>query len=166
MSANVKKWFAASEEKTFEIEDGSPKRCLLLDDDADFTEIVAEYLQTQGYQVTIVKNGAEGLKKIMAEDYDALICDMVMPGLPGDMFYLAVEKVKPRLCKRFVFVTGHRGDPKIDAFIRRVGGFMLWKPFEMQDLVTAIRTVMRKAEAAEAAAQSGNPWANRARAVS
>ncbi len=91
------------------------------------------------------KSGVEGLKKIMADDFDLVICDMVMPSLPGDMFYLAVERTKPRLCRRFIFITGHKGDPKIDAFIRRVGGLMLWKPFQMHELQRAIQSVLRKA---------------------
>jgi hypothetical protein len=60
------------------------------------------------------------------------------------MFYLAVERTKPHLCKRFIFMTGHRGDPKIDEFIRRVKGLMLWKPFEMYMLTEAIQTVLKK----------------------
>lgn len=138
------------EEKTHDMGDlDLPKKCLVLDDDEDFVGIMTDFLGTQNYQVFTAKNGVEGLKKIMADDFDIIICDMVMPSLPGDMFYIAVERTKPRLCKRFIFVTGHKGDPKIDAFIRKVGGLMLWKPFQMQDLQMAIQSVLRKAEKAE-----------------
>jgi DNA-binding response OmpR family regulator len=151
-----KQWFAnVAEEKTHEMGDlDLPKKCLLLDDDEDFVEILSEYLRSQNFQVFPAKNGVEGLKKIMADDFDLIICDMVMPHLPGDMFYVAVERTKPRLCRRFVFVTGHMGDPKIDAFIRKVGGLMLWKPFQMHDLATAIQNVLRKAEKAESEGKS------------
>ena len=82
---------------------------------------------------------------VLRTDYDAIVCDMVMPGFPGDMFYLAVQRVRPQLCRRFVFTTGHRADPKIDQFIRQVKGLMVWKPFQPHELIEAIKTVVRKA---------------------
>jgi DNA-binding NarL/FixJ family response regulator len=84
------------------------------------------------------------LKKILSDDFEIILCDMVMPNFPGDMFYLAVERVRPNLCKRFIFMTGHKGDPKIGEFIRRIRGLMLWKPFEMHVLFDAIKAVNSK----------------------
>lgn len=145
-----KQWFASTEEKTHDIgELEMPRKCLVVDDDEDFVNLMSQFLQLQNYQVFTAKNGVEGLKKIMADDFDVVVCDMVMPHLPGDMFYLAVQRTKPRMCRRFVFVTGHRGNPKIDGFIRQVGGMMLWKPFQMHELIAAIKSVLRKAEKAE-----------------
>jgi CheY-like chemotaxis protein len=120
----------------------APKRVLMLEDEVEFSAIVKDLLQTQGYVVTCVSSGVEGFKRVMAEDYDVIICDLLMPALPGDMFYLAVEKTKPRLCKRFVFISGHRADPRWEAFIKRVNGLILWKPFPMKDLLAAIEKAL------------------------
>ena len=84
--------------------------------------------------MTAVKSGVEGLKAVMAADFDVIVCDMLMPHLPGDMFYLAVEKTKPYLCKKFIFITGHKGLPKIDNFIKSINGTILPKPFHMDTL--------------------------------
>lgn len=121
-----------------------PRRLLLLEDDPDLTRLLTDFLAAEGFEVVCVKNGVEGLKHIMADDFDIVLCDMVMPHLPGDMFYVAVERVRPHICKRFVFMTGHKGNPKIDAFIREVKGLVLWKPFQMCDLLDAIRSILRK----------------------
>jgi DNA-binding NarL/FixJ family response regulator len=86
----------------------------------------------------------EGLKKILADDYSVILCDMVMPNFPGDMFYLAVERARPHLCKRFIFMTGHKGERKIEQFIRRIRGLMLWKPFEMHVLFDTIQSVTKR----------------------
>jgi CheY-like chemotaxis protein len=137
-------------EKTYEIPDAAesirPKEMLILEDDVALAIQLKEALETQGYVVTIVSNGAEGLKRILATDFNIILCDMVMPNFPGDMFYLAVERVRPLLCKRFVFMTGHKGDRKIEQFIRRIRGFMLWKPFEMHVLFETIKVVNDKNE--------------------
>jgi DNA-binding NarL/FixJ family response regulator len=72
---------------------------------------------------------------------------MIMPGFPGDMFYRAVERIRPHLCKRFLFMTGHTGDRQIDQFIRGVRGLMIFKPFQLHELLEAMRVVLNKAEA-------------------
>ena len=110
------------------------KTVLLLEDDIHFAEVLKSYLESLFYEVTSVKSGVEGLKAVMARDYDVIVCDMLMPRLPGDMFYLAVEKTKPHLCKRFIFITGYHGMPKIDNFIKAINGTILPKPFHMDTL--------------------------------
>lgn len=139
---------AYQEEKTYEIPDDlvapDPRRILLLEDDGQLAANLKEILESHQYLVTIVSDGAAGLQQLLAADFDVIVCDMVMPGFPGDMFHMAVQRTRPHMCKRFVFTTGHRADPKIDAFIRRVKGLMLWKPFQVHELLDAIETVLRK----------------------
>jgi len=127
------------EEKTTKI--------LLLEDEGEFTEILQIYLEANGCSVTCVGNGLDGLKLVMKEDFDLILCDMMMPNLPGDMFYLAVERTKPQLCKRFIFMTGYKGDFKIEEFIRRVEGIMLWKPFQLHELMDTIKSVLQVVDA-------------------
>jgi len=122
---------------------------LLVDDDPHLTCILRDFLSAFSCDVTAAKNGVEGLRQIMASDFDIVLCDMVMPTFPGDKFYIAVERIKPRLCRRFIFMTGHKADPQWDIFIRKVGGMVLWKPFHLQELITTIRTVLRKARCAD-----------------
>lgn len=139
-------------EKTHEIPDdfdaNAPKSVLILEDDASLSLVLKEYLESFSINVTVVASGVEGIQKILAKDYDAIVCDMVMPNFPGDMFYRAVERARPQLAKRFVFMTGHQGDAKIDAFIRSIRGLILWKPFQFPDLLTAVQSVIRKGQAA------------------
>ena len=145
---SYKRFYIPGQEKTHEIpEDETPpdkRKILVLDDDKDLIFLIKEFLAAQHFDVIAVENGVEGVKQVMATDFDVILCDMAMPKLPGDMFYLAVERTKPHLTKRFIFMTGHRGDPKIDEFIRRVRGLMLWNPFEMYMLTEAVQSVLKK----------------------
>lgn len=120
------------------------KQVLVLEDDLELTRLLREVLQAHAFQVITAKDGVEGLKHVMAGDFDVILCDLMMPNLPGDMFYLAVQRARPHLARRFVFMTGHRADPKWDAFARKVGALILWKPFQMQDLIDALHGVIRK----------------------
>ena len=120
------------------------KRILLLEDDEMLKSIIKEFLESNFYDVVAVTNGAEGVRAVLKQDFDVIICDMMMPKLPGDMFYTAIERMRPHLCRRFVFITGHRGNPKINDFIKQVKGTMLAKPFHMDDLIEAIAFVQVK----------------------
>lgn len=120
------------------------RKILILEDEVDFAILLKEFLEENDYTVRTVFNGAEGIKLIMAEGYDVIICDMLMPNLPGDMFYMAVEKIKPQLCKRFIFMTGHQGDPRVYKFIRNVRGKVLLKPFHFPALLNAVSEIIKK----------------------
>jgi CheY-like chemotaxis protein len=130
--------------------DGKPpdrgRTVLMLEDDPDLAAVLQAFFETEGYIVTRVANGVEGLKRVITSDFNVVLCDMLMPHLAGDMFYAAVERVKPALCKRFIFMTGHRADPKWDAFVRKVGAIMLFKPFELHVLAETVQTMLRKTQ--------------------
>lgn len=119
------------------------KTVLVLDDDVSFTDTLKDVLESHRYRITIVPSGAEGVKQILAADFDAIVCDMVMPNFPGDMFYKAVERARPHLCRRFIFATGHKDDAKIVQFIKQTGRIALWKPFAMRELLDALEFVTR-----------------------
>lgn len=114
---------------------GTRKKVLLLEDDAAFKEIMADFLTENGYEVKAVQNGVEGVHEVLAGDFEVILCDMLMPTLPGDMFYRAVERMRPHLCERFVFMTGYRGNAKVNQFIETVRGTVLTKPFHVDDLL-------------------------------
>ena len=92
--------------------------------------------------------GVEGLREIRKEPFDLIICDMMMPMLSGDMFYLAVEKLKPALRNRFIFMTGHRSNPTVTNFVKNVDTsvftFVLEKPFLLSELLEALLIVESK----------------------
>lgn len=145
---STKLYFAPAAEKTHSLDEGGERmvarRILILDDDAPFAQLTAALLRENGYEVDTACDGVEGIKKIMAGDYAVILCDMVMPNCAGDMFYTAVQRVKPHLCKRFIFMTGHRGDRKIDDFIRGIKGLAIWKPFQNHVLMESIRLIEEK----------------------
>src|SRR5262245_11401016 len=126
--------------------DGKRLRILMLEDDEQLATTLNTFLESNACTVTKVENGVEGLRLIMVEDFDLVLCDMVMPTFPGDKFYVAVERVKPALCRRFLFMTGHHANPKYETFIKEIGGQILWKPFAPRELLEAIQSALRRAD--------------------
>ena len=121
------------------------RKVLLLEDRDDFREVLRDYLVSCSYQVVSVNSGIEGLREIMTNGgFDLIICDMLMPRMGGEMFYWAVTRVRPATRDRFIFFTGHKNNPAIEFFFKRVNAKVLFKPFKLAALDSAIRDVLLK----------------------
>ena len=92
------------------------QRVLLLEDRDDFREVLHDYLVSRSFQVTPVPSGVEGLREIIKDPFDLIVCDMMMPRVGGEMFYWAVTRVRPAAGQRFIFFTGHKNNPRINFF--------------------------------------------------
>jgi DNA-binding response OmpR family regulator len=138
MSSNIDytAWFTRKDE--------GPQKILILEDDIELQSSIRDYLALRGCNVYTSQDGAGGIRQVMAMDFDAIICDMIMPNFPGDKFYLATSRVKPHLCERFIFVTGDCSNCHVVEFIRSVNGTVLFKPFRFEDLGCAIDKVLDK----------------------
>ena len=119
-------------------------RVLLLEDRDDLRSVLDDYLVSRSYQVTSVRSGVEGLREIMKNRFELIICDMMMPQMGGEMFYWAVSRVRRAAAQKFIFVTGHQNNPAIAFFFERVKATVLVKPFKLAALDSAIRDVFRK----------------------
>lgn len=58
-----------------------PMRLLLIEDDVRLCRLVKEYLEGMGYSVSMAHNGPAGLETALAQRFDALIVDVMLPGL-------------------------------------------------------------------------------------
>lgn len=59
------------------------KQILIVEDDADIAAIERDYLELSGYAVTIAPDGTAGLEKALAETFDLLLLDVMLPGVDG-----------------------------------------------------------------------------------
>ena len=130
---------------------------LLVEQDPAFSELLCSYLESQSFYVTCVSNATEALRQMASTDFDVIVTDMVLQGPSGEDFYCEVERVRPELCRRIIFMTGHDAERRTDDFIRRVRALMLWKPFPLADLLSATQTVRRKAGLARALTSLPSP---------
>jgi len=121
------------------------KSILLLDDDIDLADTLKHLLETHNFVVTTVPSGVEGLHEVMQFDFDIIMCDMMMPKMPGDMFYFAVQRTKPQLCSRFIFITGYLDKPEVVHFLSGLpDAVVLDKPISDADLIRSISFVLKR----------------------
>jgi CheY-like chemotaxis protein len=120
------------------------RRVLLLEDRSDYRNVLREYLVSCSYKVTSVSSGSEGLREIMKARFDIILCDMMMPQMGGEMFYWAVTRVRPAAHESFIFFTGHKNNPPIEFFFKRIKARVLYKPFKLSLLDAAIQEIFLK----------------------
>lgn len=114
---------------------------LVVDDNVELARTYQELLQSHDYRVTTAHDGVHALKFIQDADVDAILCDLSMPQLEGDMFYYAAQRVRPELTRRFIFVTGQAENPKYNAFLKQTGVPVLSKPVPVNGLLDALKNI-------------------------
>jgi CheY-like chemotaxis protein len=125
------------------------KHVLVVDDDIQLALTFQALLQVYGYRVSTAADGAQALKVVLNSDVDAILCDLQMPELTGDLFYVEVGRLRPHLLKRFIFITGNADEPLYQTFLKSVKAPLLSKPVSIDRLLGKLKAVL-EAEAGSA----------------
>jgi len=118
------------------------KAILLVDDDKQLASALQWILADENFLVDVAFDGDEALLKVKAHDYDAVICDLKMPNLRGDQFYLKAREGRPDLGDRFIFITGYATDPHVRHFLIENEVKFLVKPFPIAGLINCVRELL------------------------
>jgi PAS domain S-box-containing protein len=118
-------------------------RVLVVDDEDLVREAVRRMLRH--YVVATASSARDALALLEAgETYDALVCDVMMPGMGGVDFYETLAERDPEAARRVVFVTGGALTARDGEFLKSVPNPTVEKPFEPSALRRAIESVRRK----------------------
>ena len=118
------------------------KSILLVDDDKQLASALQWILADENFLVDLAFDGEEAMEKFTAGEYDAVVCDLMMPRLRGDEFYLQATEMRPSTANRFIFITGFAADPKIDEFLKLHDVNYLVKPFPVEALIHSVKELL------------------------
>jgi len=118
------------------------RHVLIVDDNVELAQTFKHLLEAHDYDASVVSDGLLALKHILHQQVDAVVCDLKMPQLTGDMFYATIDGVNPALRHRFVFITGEAEDPKFQTFVGKVEAPVLRKPVPIAQLLLALERVL------------------------
>ncbi|HZI10684.1 MAG TPA: PAS domain S-box protein [Myxococcus sp.] len=105
-------------------------RVLVVDDEPAVGRSLARILGLR-HQVTVVGSGEEALEALASgEPFDAVFCDLMMPGLSGMDVYERTRERAPGVASRFIFITGGSYTARARQFLERVPNRQLEKPFD------------------------------------
>ncbi len=111
----------------------SVRRVLVVEDDQDFAEGLADVLELEGFEVVTAPTGEAGLERFGREPFDVAILDMKLPGMNGVEVLLAIKALAPRT--EVVMVTGFTEPELIEQARRRGARDVVHKPFEIRRIV-------------------------------
>jgi PAS domain S-box-containing protein len=110
---------------------GSPGRLLFIDDER-MVGVAFQRAFSREHEVVVVQSATEGWARLAAgESFDAIFCDIHMPGMTGIDFYKKLEHSFPRLAKRVVLITGVGQERSARELVEKGRAPILAKPLDM-----------------------------------
>jgi CheY-like chemotaxis protein len=117
-------------------------RVLLVEDDEDNRELMAEVLEAAGYEVLTAASGAAGLRTLAEHSVDAVVTDVGMPGMGGLEVARAAKEIAPQV--PVIVVTGYTEREDIDEARRgHQVDAVLVKPVDPDSLTAAVDRVVK-----------------------
>ena len=110
------------------------RTALVVDDEPDIGELLAEMLRKLGYRIEVKVSGEAAQAALRQRDYDVVLSDLRMPGLDGPALYAWMAEHRPHLCARTAFTTADTLSPSAHRFLAGAGRPILEKPFTPADL--------------------------------
>jgi two-component system response regulator CpxR len=116
---------------------------LIVDDDTELTELLVQYLESEGFAVVCAHDGESAVKKALNQVFDAIILDVMLPKLNG---FEVLKAIREHLETPVLMLTA-RGDD-IDRIVGLEIGAddYLPKPCNPRELVARLRAILRRTQ--------------------
>lgn len=111
-----------------------PPRVLVADDDRQLQSLLNILLTRAGFEVDFASSGREALKKTIADHYDAIMLDLILPDISGMEILDKLAQRKPEAMRRIIVITGASRGVIEQIDTSRIHA-LLRKPFDIQDVI-------------------------------
>jgi two-component system NtrC family sensor kinase len=134
-------------------------RAIIVDDEAEICELVAEILERAGIDCATAGTGSQARATIEAagDAFDIVISDLRMPEMDGSAFFDWLRRDRPALADSTLFMTGDSLGPTAGRFLAASGRPVMEKPFAPDELIRHVSSLL----AERALKQSRNNWNSR-----
>jgi DNA-binding response OmpR family regulator len=120
----------------------APPRILVVDDDVTVSEVVARYLERDGFAVEVRSDGREALDRALAEPPDLVVLDLMLPGMDGLEVCRRLRAIAP---VPIVMLTARTQESDRIVGLELGADDYVSKPFSTKELVARVRAVLRRA---------------------
>ena len=118
------------------------EKVLLVDDEEDFLEAMAERMRARGFDVTTSATANEALEMIEKESYDAVILDFMMPGMDGFQTLTSIKERRPE--SQIILLTGYATIEKGIEAMKLGATDFVEKPADLEKLTEKIKAAKTK----------------------
>lgn len=123
-------------------------RILVADDDRNIAALVKMYLAKAGFEVTVASDGDETQRLLKEQAFDLVVLDIMMPGPDGIMI---IRNLRRRSELPVIFLSARSSDVDKVAGLQLGADDYVTKPFNPQELVARVQSVLRRARPADTA---------------
>ena len=117
---------------------------LVVDDEPEVGELIAEILSRNGYATTMANSGPEALKLLAANNYAVVLSDLKMPDMGGPKLLEHIREHHSEHAERLGFITGDTMSPSARAFLDSSGRPFLEKPIKPDELRRLVTGLLEK----------------------
>lgn len=114
-------------------------RVLIVDDDQDHAESVADILEMRGYSVEFAGSGEQGVARFRVGDFHIVLMDVKLPGMNGVETFAEFKRIRPDA--RVLMMTGFSVEALVAEAVGNGALGVLYKPFAMSDLLATLERV-------------------------
>ena len=129
-------------------------RLLVVDDDVKLCRLIREYLEPLGYEVSVAHTGPEGLEKALANEYAALILDVMLPQLDG---FEVLKRLRSSSNVPVLMLTGLGEEADRIVGLEIGADDYLPKTFSTRELLARLRAVIRRSRVTQLSNQPAAP---------
>jgi len=119
------------------------KRILIIEDDITIAEMVRDFLVIDGFDVFISIDGADGYKKALAEKFDLILLDLMLPNMSG---YEICRNIRDEIDAPILMVTAKGGDADKIRGLGLGADDYISKPFSPTELVARVKANLAQYE--------------------
>ncbi|MBU45471.1 MAG: DNA-binding response regulator [Spirochaetaceae bacterium] len=128
-------------------------RILVVDDEEDICDLIRFNLEEEGYVVSVSNNGMDALNKVERNLPDAIILDLMIPGISGMEL---CKKIKSRYDVPILMVTARAGETDAVLGLEMGADDYIRKPFSPRELTARLKVVLRRRGPGSDDSQGGN----------
>ncbi len=125
------------------LKDSRAIRILIVEDNIDIAENIADYLELQGYIMDFAMDGIGGLHLALTQDYDAIILDIMLPGMDGLTFCRKLREEAEKETPVLILTARDTLSDKLKGFEVGADDYLI-KPFELEELSARIQALIRR----------------------
>jgi two-component system alkaline phosphatase synthesis response regulator PhoP len=131
-----------------------PARLLVVEDEANLAEVIADNLELEGYVVEVVGDGLKALERVRAEPPALILLDVMLPGLDG---FEVCERLRAEGCEVPVLFLTARNENEDRVHGLELGGDdYLGKPFDLRELILRVRAILKRVQWLEEPSRAGD----------
>jgi PAS domain S-box-containing protein len=121
-------------------------RLLIVDDEVNLAQTLERVLPEQ-YDISLAYDAEQAVEVLSADgDFDVILCDLMMPGVPGLDLYRDVCHMRPAFAARFVFMTGGAFNERAREFMEQTRCPVLAKPFSIDTVCQVVEQLVEQNE--------------------